>query len=383
MSQGPSLSMIENSVNNVNIGVGNYKGVMLCNRPFAGTAATQKVANSTGKSSFTAGLVPEPLGINPVTAIKDSKLLSKKSKKESVLAKHKKWLYDLQKTKDRLETEYLDEMSRKEESQKKFQEHEAKIRKVVTGLLNSSNENKDSNEEQFNADAKFSSNERTMKEVYSKIAAAAEDKKSNSESKKAQSKSSKPAWALTENAAASAEEEYELDEVDDLIEFAKGLDFDKYIDDVEVQAMMERLRKRIVELEKEVTLEDQKEADNEARIARKALLAKMGITESAMNNGDNDTELNENNKAYLAAKALLQEDEEMQAVHSTKSMAALVKTAKEKINSISASVRQDSVPELPKVFNEPVIVTHETSEGRLDGKNFISNMPYMHRNPAV
>jgi hypothetical protein len=35
---GPSISMIENNINASSIGVGNYKGVMLCNRPFAGTS---------------------------------------------------------------------------------------------------------------------------------------------------------------------------------------------------------------------------------------------------------------------------------------------------------------------------------------------------------
>ena len=35
-STGPSISLVENSRAS-NVGVGNYKGVMLCNRPFAGT----------------------------------------------------------------------------------------------------------------------------------------------------------------------------------------------------------------------------------------------------------------------------------------------------------------------------------------------------------
>ena len=36
-SGGPSLSLIENNKNQPNVGIGNYKGVMLCNRPFAGS----------------------------------------------------------------------------------------------------------------------------------------------------------------------------------------------------------------------------------------------------------------------------------------------------------------------------------------------------------
>jgi hypothetical protein len=34
---GPSISLVENNHISSNAGVGNYKGVMLCNRPFAGT----------------------------------------------------------------------------------------------------------------------------------------------------------------------------------------------------------------------------------------------------------------------------------------------------------------------------------------------------------
>jgi hypothetical protein len=45
--------------------------------------------------------------------------LLRRPKKDSVLSKHKKWLADLQKTKERLEIEYIDEIKKKEESQAK------------------------------------------------------------------------------------------------------------------------------------------------------------------------------------------------------------------------------------------------------------------------
>ena len=54
-------------------GIGNYKGVMLCNRPFAGTEGTYilikiilvtATANPTSKTeSFVTGKVGSPLGI--------------------------------------------------------------------------------------------------------------------------------------------------------------------------------------------------------------------------------------------------------------------------------------------------------------------------------
>lgn len=88
----------------------------------------------------------------------------------------------------------------------------------------------------------------------------------------------------------------------------------------------------------------------------------------------------------IAAKALLEEDEEIQQIHSAKSVVALLKTAKEKIKDVSNAVRPPPNPKGEiQVFNEPKIVIHDPGEGRMDEKvkNSVSNLPYMHRNPAV
>lgn len=89
--------------------------------------------------------------------------------------------------------------------------------------------------------------------------------------------------------------------------------------------------------------------------------------------------------AMMAARALLQEEEDMQAIHSTKSVAAMLKLAKDKIEAVRVSVKPGTPPPSePRVLNEPKIVIHEPNEGaRLNGKNEISNLPYMHRNPAI
>jgi hypothetical protein len=53
------------------------------------------------------------------------------------------------------------------------------------------------------------------------------------------------------------------------------------------------------------------------------------------------------------AKALLDEDESMQAVHSTKSVVQLLKSAKDKINQVKLAVKPQSRGDLdPKVLNE-------------------------------
>jgi len=86
---------------------------------------------------------------------------------------------------------------------------------------------------------------------------------------------SKPAWAMTEKAADNQKEEQLEQEEALLLDFAQSLDFDKYIGDIEVQTMMERLRKRIAELEKEVVQDEQRSADADSRAALKAKLELM------------------------------------------------------------------------------------------------------------
>ena len=87
--------------------------------------------------------------------------------------------------------------------------------------------------------------------------------------------SSRPAWALTETAAAVASEDKLAGDEDDLLNFAASLDFDRYMGDVEVRVMIDGLRKRIVDLEREAANDDDREAAQEERAAKKEMLTKM------------------------------------------------------------------------------------------------------------
>ncbi len=98
-------------------GIGNYKGVMLCNRPFGGVSGATKGAQVPVKS-FGCGVVSEEIGAHVSLASKEKHKV-KRPKKESALTKHRKWLADLQKTKDRLEMEYVTEMQSKQETSEK------------------------------------------------------------------------------------------------------------------------------------------------------------------------------------------------------------------------------------------------------------------------
>jgi hypothetical protein len=77
---------------------------MLCNRPFAAVAGATTVPSQQlgAKPSFACGAVPEKLGSNiPIISAEEKK--EGGAKAPTALASHKKWLQDLQSTKESLE----------------------------------------------------------------------------------------------------------------------------------------------------------------------------------------------------------------------------------------------------------------------------------------
>ena len=106
-----------------------------------------------------------------------------------------------------------------------------------------------------------------------------------------------------------------FEDEDDLLNFASGLDFEKYIDDLEVHTMMERVKKRINELEREVSEEQKREMEMESR-------GPIRIKLEAKDGGP--AELTEEEKdEYAAAKELLSEADELKGIHSQRSAAAM------------------------------------------------------------
>lgn len=119
--------------------IGNYKGVMLCNRPFAGTAAAARgsvgrTSSAVGKSVFVTGKVKSEVGFAG-KGLQTEKLLRKRVKKETALTRHRRWLADLQLTKQALEEQYMEDLQRKEESKRRFAEREALMRQTTRELM--------------------------------------------------------------------------------------------------------------------------------------------------------------------------------------------------------------------------------------------------------
>jgi hypothetical protein len=129
----------------------------------------------------------------------------------------------------------------------------------------------------------------------------------------------RPAWALTEDETAIVAEDKELEDDDDLISFAKGLDYDRFIDDLEVQTMMEKVKQRIAQLEHETLVEKQRDDEIEERAAQRMTMAGRGEEEDSADEKDGPA----SNEAYLAAKEILSEAGDLKGVHSTKSVASM------------------------------------------------------------
>lgn len=118
--------------------IGNYKGVMLCNRPFAGIAAAAKGGGDSGggaagKHAFVTGKVKSEVGFAG-KGIQTEKLLRKRVKHETALTRHRKWLADLQLTKQALEEQYMEDLQKKEQSKRRFAEREARMRQMTREL---------------------------------------------------------------------------------------------------------------------------------------------------------------------------------------------------------------------------------------------------------
>jgi len=104
--------------------IGNYKGVMLCNRP--NEFGQQKRPERTGEVPFNSRVDPKmPLGWNP-----SAKLLARQTKKKvdpnSILVRHKKFLKQLERQKNVERDEDYNAQADKENKSKAFKDQAAR-----------------------------------------------------------------------------------------------------------------------------------------------------------------------------------------------------------------------------------------------------------------
>jgi hypothetical protein len=412
--------------------LGNYKGVMLCNRPFGGVAAAARDSVDAGVAAvaagrFVTGVVKTEPGYAAPQRVKDI-VVVRQAKKKTALSRHRRWLADLQKTKDALEQQYMEGVQRKEEASRRFAEREAKSRHISLGVTHTDDDDARDNEHHAAASDEehiYDADAQPKAAVVAKLAAAAAVKATDdadiglsstsaiSSSKKHRhgkagrrsNKTVKPLWALTQTDAAAAEAQAEEDEVSELLAFTKDLDFDKYIHDAEVQSMIDQVKRRIQELEKQEQANvtdndspDRPEVDDASTIGdnndddlQDEALAKriMRLTDANLkrisSHGDNKNNSADDDAVSdvmsLARTVMSEGGKSVRTVHSTKSLAAVVTRSQAK--QLGCIDESEAANKMETAVNVKLILHKEDGGMRLGGKNTVSNLPYIHRNPAI
>eukprot|EP00357_Protocruzia_adherens_P012552 CAMPEP_0115011858 /NCGR_PEP_ID=MMETSP0216-20121206/24334_1 /TAXON_ID=223996 /ORGANISM="Protocruzia adherens, Strain Boccale" /LENGTH=441 /DNA_ID=CAMNT_0002380689 /DNA_START=32 /DNA_END=1357 /DNA_ORIENTATION=+ len=423
--------------------IGNYKGVMLCNRPNENGLARKP--ERRGPDPFLSRVdKKDPLGWNPVKKIFPQRERDPREFKHNVLNKHKKWLRELQKKKQHDNQTKEVEGKIKEERSKKFKENSAAQRQKLQDLKEEVNvinkvldEDEPVNKEPERLGKLTSKNlqkhTRNEDEVHSQQSKHEEKEKekdkvsvTGSAKAKKSKKAKKPMWAYTEEKAAKVENQEEEEDVDQLLDFAYDLDYEKFIHDFEVRQAMELIKERVDEMKKdedwkqkiaedwnraaeeevvadggeapkkkrEVKSSGVEKADteslfsatesaasriSEARARRKAREeAKKGDDAASEAGWDKSSKVardfkagDEDRLAREIANEVLQSRQSLRGVHSNQSIRKLLeKEAKKQI--------QDSMN--GHVY-EPKINVIKEKEDR--GQPDASNLPYLHRNPAI
>ncbi|GBG29627.1 Hypothetical Protein FCC1311_058482 [Hondaea fermentalgiana] len=456
--------------------IGNYKGVMLCNRPFGGVSHAAKKAHKASANKQppfkTSCGISEKIGLNPIRH--PPNVVVERSKKDTAFSKHLRFLADLHKQKVSMQEEITREAQEKEQRRAAAREKWRRRREMVVKARkgedfnprgasrppsadeqkrNDDDDNYDFESTSDQAERKTSDeNDRRHHETRSQYASSSnqESKTDDTESdgpepsrRSKKTLQARPKWALTKDAV----EELEDYEAEDLLNFAKELDFDSFINDLEVRSALKAAKSRVDRIKRsEEKYEDDVDGNGDDKIDSMFLLHdESKHPEAGSDNGDamsvTTTELRE----FLTAGATGalrksaanireqwrarreaaeekaaewnhsiradQSDDEradevasvasgrsilsassvksLKQIHSAKSIAKVAESLG--VDPNSASLRRieeiaeadDDDDEMSVVPPPRIVRIHEDGRKRLTKKDETYNLPYMHRNPAI
>lgn len=335
--------------------IGTYKGVMLCNRPFGGSAAVQEGEGGKGESSgFICGTVKKPWGSN-VTIPRKSRVISRIKKNDGALSKHKKWLLELQRRKGEKEQMKCQEQEEKEERKRKFMAKAAKKRSLARGFFQA-------------------------RQLYDQT--DDDQEKPNNPSSSLEQDVLKPAWALTEQGAENVDNYRETQEEHELLNFVDDLDIERFADDLELKILMDQVRTRVKLLEQEKAndekilnliekSEDRRLRDDEENNAYNGF-------QDICKDGEKHPENNDDDLQSIADTVM--SEVTMKSIHSQLSMKHLVSKAREKLDNSC----MEPIAEVETCFKAPALVIHTDDDGaRLEQRKSLNKLPFKNRNPAL
>mmetsp|Transcript_56360 Transcript_56360/g.119939 ORF Transcript_56360/g.119939 Transcript_56360/m.119939 type:complete len:406 (+) Transcript_56360:277-1494(+) len=392
-------------------GLGNYKGVMLCNRPSDGPSRGGGGSGPAPFKSMVSPMQDEPLGLPPCRSADGKPSGVKKRGPSAALRQHVRWLRELQDQmrgeQEQVEREEADE----EEKKRRLRNAAEKHREGVRAMLAERSEAVQTG----HATA-------TAPPLAAAAAAAAKATgggggypKEDATKKK---KVIKPLWALTEQ----EKEDFEDEEAGDLIDFAENLNFEKYLGDLEFKSSLAALKDRAGKISKEQDafkeslLRDfnaalEEDATTSAGSPRSSVRLEDGIDgqsvlgdlrseysacssrrprgESKQHQKERDWDSSTNcgdgpqvdHQLKSAAAAVLESAPQIKAIHSKGSISKIIEKARaqdweDNPGLVEMMRREGATP-------APVITASEDMQQRLFKPVDPSNLPYLYRSPAI
>jgi hypothetical protein len=192
--------------------------------------------------------VKDELGLNP-TAWLPARLTRRNRRQLDALARHKAYLRTLQTQKEEDFAETLKLKEEKEQQRRHFVEKLAKKRAKVRGVEAAYNEGDSTKRPavptelppQAKPDAQPQAKPAKLTEKNLKAYSEQEERKSRASGRP------KPQWAVSQKELEDREEQ----DVDELLSFVNDLDYDKYIEDMEVRQALAIIKERVDEIRKD------------------------------------------------------------------------------------------------------------------------------------
>jgi hypothetical protein len=452
--------------------LGNFKGVMLCNRPAQIPGSLQTIVGPTATSgptrpAFVSAVTPEgQLGLPPIRQQRVQARADPAANRENdVTWRHKRWLNDFAERRAAISYSMEARVAEQSERARRFAERNQAMRDAIRGIKADTLTDRDGKAVAIEAALHASSRPRFVPTEYVEVsqqyptgapithypeeqqqssppppaAAASSDafaspvpvapaaqpsSRATSKPTKGSAASNKPGWART-----AAEEDDYLDvEADQLLEFASGLNYQEYIDDLEVREAIKFVQQRVAgleaskqtaeahgeeqrkmidagELEEVWVIDDTKPADPVTgepalkrvvrRPKRSAKQAQTLADTEGSGAGAEQQQQSEQDRAAqqdALSRTVLDSNRAIRNVHSSASVRAIMeKEQKQQQSSPSApaysatTLRRNQLATVPddEPYKPPVISTIRAGDQGSPRKVLPSNLPFLYRHPGI
>jgi len=393
-------------------GLGNFKGVMLCNRPADDpTSQLQSGDGPVPFRSMVSAAHGEQLGLTPCKTFEPQ---VKTRGPSAALRRHVRWLKELQGQMQEERNEVEAEEGANQDREKRMKDVFADHREGVREMYRQRQEEMDAEEAALDAE------KRTKREAEKAAKAAKKAAKEGAVAAVAVPKKVKPLWAMTE----MEKERFDEDDADNLISFAENLDYDKMLGDLDFRQKLGALKDRSNKLQKEqdafkdsLVADFNALADDEERSTSSGGSPRSGIArledgidghgllgdlqseysvcssrrdkekEAKPLDWDSSTQCDEYDKVDAevrnAVDAVLESNTAMRGIHSKGSVQRIIEKAKERIGSEPPAKDIYELMRREGAAPVPVITASADTQNKLYKPVDPSMLPYLYRSPAV